>query len=167
MKTIRHLGRLAVVAGLSAVFAAPAASQSFNTWRATSSAGVCGVQTTNSMQSIPTGGFGFFSDRRDRFQIMMSGYMSTDTPPGRGEVVFANRTAPMEAIQFTRVPSGNSLLDDTFRLTVHLDTEYLRDVAESESFLIRFDGNDFAPFQLSERGQAVAYMARCMSEMAR
>ncbi|MGE4322277.1 MAG: hypothetical protein AB7E60_04535 [Sphingobium sp.] len=150
---------------LAAMVAAPASAQQFQAWRISSTPGTCGVQTTMDMQRIPTAGFGLFSARRDRFQMMMSGNMSTDVPPKAGEVVFAGRRAPVLDIQYTRVPSRNALLDDTFHLTIHLDTEYLEDVAQSQSFLIRFDGNDFAPFTLSERGQAVVYMARCMTRM--
>lgn len=150
---------------LTTLFATTAAAQQFQSWRITSTQGTCGVQTTMDMQRIPTAGLGIFAERRDRFQIMMSGNMSSDSPPKTGEVVFAGRRAPILDIQFVRVPSRNSLLDDTFRLIVHLDTEYLQDVAKSQSFLIRLDGSDFAPFTLSERGQMVAYMARCMAQM--
>lgn len=159
------LAQLAAGLLFGAVLIAPAAAQPFSAWQISSTQGTCGVQTTMDMQRIPTGGFGFLSDRRDRFQMMMSGNMSTDVPPKSGEVVFASRRAPVQEIQYVRVPSRNSLLDDTFVLIVHLDTEYLQDVAQSQSFLIRFDGNDFAPFTLAERGQAVAYMARCMAKL--
>ena len=161
---LKALLPFAVIAGLSTA----ASAQSFQTWRVTSTPGTCGIQTTMNEQRIPTAGFGFFSERRDRFQILMSGNMSSDSPPKSGEVVFAGgRTAPVRDIQFVRVPAYSSLLDDSFRVIIHLDTEYLPDVAQAPSFLVRFDGNDFAPFTLAERGQAVAYMAGCMSKMAR
>lgn len=161
---LRGLLPFAVIAGLSAA----ASAQSFQTWRVSSTPGTCGVQTTMNQQRIPTASFGFFSERRDRFQMLMSGNMSTDVPPKSGQVVFAGgRTADVREIQFVRVPSRSSLLDDSFRIILHLDTDYLPDVAQAPSFLIRFDGHDFAPFTLAERGQAVAYMASCMSKMAR
>lgn len=150
---------------LGTLIATPAAAQRFQSWQISSTQGTCGVQTTMDMQRIPTTGLGIFAERRDRFQIMMSGNMSTDVPPKTGEVLFAGRRAPVLDIQYVRVPSRSSLLDDTFRLIIHLDTEYLRDVAKSQSFLIRFDGSDFAPFTLAERGAVVAYMARCMAQM--
>lgn len=143
----------------------PAAAQQFQSWQVSSTNGTCGVLTTMEMQRIPSAGFSLFSERRDRFQMMISGNMTSDAPPKSGQVVFAGRTAPVLDIQFVRRPNRSSLLDDTFMIVIHLDTEYLQDVAQSPSFLVRLDGNDFAPFTLAERGQAVAYMARCMAHM--
>lgn len=157
--------RLSLGCAIAMAVSTTAFAQQFQSWRVSSTPGTCGVQTTMDMQRIPSQGFGLFAEQRDRFQILISGNMTSDSPPRSGEVVFAGRTAPARQIQFVRVPSGNSLVDDTFRLVVHLDTEYLQDIAETPTFMIRLEGNDFAPFTLAERGQAVSYMARCMGQM--
>lgn len=127
-------------------------------WKPTSTDRTCSVITNNQMQpQIPSAGFGIMSEEDGRITLLVRGYMTVGTPPKSAEIRFANRTAQVPQVGFGK-------LDDygLHGIAMTLDLDYLTDVAESESFNIRLDGENFATYSLAERGQAVAYLVSCL-----
>ncbi|MCG2840169.1 hypothetical protein L6Q21_04115 [Sandaracinobacter sp. RS1-74] len=140
--------------------AAPASAQSFSQWRVSSSGGGCSVVTTKDMQpQIPSAGFGVNSEANNQFSLLVRGNMNVTTPPKSAEVQFAGRSVKAPKIGFGKLGEPN-----LYGIAIYLDVEYLKDMAESPSFKIRLDGEDFATYSLAERGQVVAYIARCLRE---
>lgn len=151
-----------VLAALLPAFSAYAQTGAFQHWKPVQGSGVdgCGLNTNNEMQDIPSAGFGLNMEEGNMFTLMVSGNMNISSPPKNASVRFAGRTVSAPKLGFGKLGEPNR-----YGVAVYLGLEYLNDLAESESFTIMLDGQNFATYRLLERGQAVAYMARCIRFM--
>lgn len=153
---------LAVVVAI--LTAAPAlGAQQLTRWSVSSTAGVCGVMTTNQQQNIPSAGFGVSADTRDAITLLIKGYMTSDGSPIKEAVVqFGPHRERAQQINF-------SPLDDNglYGLALRLPVSSLTRLAETPAFSIELDGEPFATYMLAERGDMVVQMARCMRAFLR
>lgn len=138
------------------VLAPAAQAQQFGSWLV-SEAFPCGLITNNQLQDIPVMGLGLNGDGPGEIEINVMGSISFNGEPQSGEVVFAERRVTATNLQF-----GTMDEPDIYGIVWEIPSEYLVDLAQSDSILLRVDGQDFTTLTLAERAPAVAWLARCL-----
>lgn len=140
-----------------------AQAQQFNGWLVSES-DECGLITNKMLQQIPANTFAIAAIGRETIGLSLFGHMhEKPDQPQNGEVQFAERTVAASTIRWELMEEP-----DFYGYSWEIPSEYLVDLAQSESIRMVVDGDHvIATLTLAERGQAVAHMARCMRGMGK